>query len=61
MKRTEAEEIVRDISIHYFANVLEDYAMTEGSFIENVFAARGLTSEDMYKLGLALVLLSNFQ
>lgn len=61
MKRTEAEEIVKDISRHYFSDVLENYAMVEGSYIENVFAAKGLTSEEMYKLGLALALLSNFQ
>lgn len=61
MKRTEAEEIVQDISRRYFCDVLEDYAMTEGRYIVNVFAAKGLTSEEMYKLGLALALLSNFQ
>lgn len=61
MKRVEAEEIVRDISRHYFADVLENYAMTEGSYIENVFTAVNMSREDMYRLGLALALLSNFQ
>lgn len=61
MKRTEAEEIVKDISGHYFSDVLENYAMVEGSYIENVFTAVNMSREDMYKLGLALALLSNFQ
>lgn len=60
MKRTEAEEILHEYSEKYFGDILDDCYNREGYMYKNIFAARGITQEDMYKLGLALALLSNF-
>lgn len=61
MKRTEAEEIVQDFSFKYFPEDLDDFYQREGTFVKNIFTIKGVQSEEMYKLGLALALLSNFQ
>lgn len=61
MKRTEAEEIVQEFSMKYFPEVIEDFYQREGCFNKNIFTIKSVRSEELYKLGLALALLSNFQ